>query len=118
MANDARRVGSQFETDLVGYARGRGLLVERLARAGANDEGDLVLDNGAYIVEAKARRDAKSSLNLNAWLIEAHTEAQNYARARNRGSSPVPVLIVKNPRHSIGKAFVVMYLEDFIESSD
>jgi len=119
MANDARRVGSQFETDVLGYVRGRSVQVERLARAGANDEGDLVLDQGAFIAELKARRDRKSSLNLHAWLGEAEREAQNYASARNLSGerAPVPILVVKNPNHSIADSFVVLRLKDFIDDS-
>lgn len=117
MANDARRVGTKFETDVLVYLRGREVSVERLARAGSNDEGDLCIGGGDFIAELKARRDAKSSLNLGAWLEEARTEAANYAHARSLGRGPVPVLVVKNPRKSIGKSFVVMYLEDFIDES-
>jgi len=115
MTNDARRVGSKFETDVLGYLRERGTdRVERLARAGVLDEGDLVLGEGDFIAELKARRDAKSSLNLRAWLDEARRESESYRKARNLPSAPVPILIVKNPNHSIAKSFVVMYLEDFI----
>jgi Holliday junction resolvase len=34
--------GTQFETDVMKYLRSLGHFVERLAKAGANDEGDLV----------------------------------------------------------------------------
>jgi Holliday junction resolvase len=115
VANDARRVGSQFETDLVGYLRERGVRTERLARAGANDEGDLSIGDGAFIAEAKARRDRNSSLNLHAWLGEAEREAANYASARSQESVPTPILVVKNPRHKIEDSFVVLRLKDFID---
>ena len=118
MTNDARRVGSQFETDVLAYVRERGTLAERLARRGPQDEGDLSLDGGAFVCELKARRDSKSSLNLHAWLGEAEREAECYRKARNLPNSPVPVLVIKNPRKPIGKAFVVMYLEDFIDDRE
>lgn len=92
--------------------------MERLARAGANDEGDLSIGEGEFIAELKARRDRNSSLNLNAWLGEAEREAGNYARARQQENLPTPILVVKNPRKSIGKSFVVMYLEDFINGEE
>jgi len=114
VSNDARRVGSKFETDTLQFLRDTGLRTERLARAGRDDEGDLVLGGGEFIAELKARRDAKSSLNLRAWLDEARRESESYRKARNLPSAPVPILIVKNPNHSIAKSFVVMYLEDFI----
>lgn len=118
MTNDSRRVGTGFETDLLAYFRGRGLAAERLARAGSLDEGDISLGNGEFIVEAKARRDRNSSLNFHAWLLEAEREAANYAKARNLPSTPVPVLIVKNPRHSIEDSFVVLRLKDFIDGRE
>lgn len=114
MTNESKRVGSQFETDVVAYLRDQGIAAERLRLAGSDDEGDIVVGAGDYLIEAKARRDAKSSLNLHAWLTEAHTESANYARRRNRTDTPVALLVVKNPRKPIGKAFVVTYLEDLI----
>lgn len=118
MTNDARRVGSQFETDSLVYLRDRGVRAERLARAGANDEGDLSIGDGAFIAELKARRDRNSSLNLHAWLTEAERESSNYARARNLRDAPVPILVVKNPRHSIEDSFVVLRLKDFINGEE
>lgn len=118
MTNDSKRVGSKFETDVVTYLRTNNLVAERLAKAGSNDEGDIVVGSGEFIFELKARRDAKSSLSLGSWLEEARREAEHYRLARNLQSSPIPVLICKNPRKSIGKSFVVMYLEDFIDGSD
>lgn len=115
MTNDSRRVGSGFETDLVGYVRKLGIRAERLARTGALDEGDLVVGDGDFIVEAKARRDRNSSLNLHAWLGEAEREAVNYAKARNLPKPPTPILVVKNPRHSVADSFVVLRLKDFID---
>jgi hypothetical protein len=118
MTNDARRVGSQFEVDVLLFLRERGVSSERLAKAGANDEGDLCIGGGAFIAELKARRDRNSSLNLHAWLGEAEREATNYAGARNLRTSPVPILIVKNPRHKIEDSFVVLRLKDFIDGSE
>jgi len=119
MTNDARRVGSQFETDGLHYLRTNGVAVERLAKVGSLDEGDLVIGEGEFIAELKARRDRKSSLNLHAWLGEAEREAQNYASARNLSGerAPVPILVVKNPNHSIADSFVVLRLKDFIDDS-
>lgn len=118
MTNAARRVGTDFEVDLLGYLREAGHRAERLARSGSNDEGDIWLEDDfgrGFTIEAKARRDRNSSLNLHAWLGEAEREAANYARARNLPSSPVPVLVVKNPRHKIEDSFVVLRLKDFID---
>jgi hypothetical protein len=115
MTNDARRVGSQFETDILLFLRESGVPSERLAKAGANDEGDISVGGGAFIAELKARRDRNSSLSLHAWLTEAEREAANYAKARNLSVTPVPILVVKNPRHRIEDSFVVLRLKDFID---
>ena len=114
MTNDARRVGSQFETEVLLFLRESGVSSERLARAGSNDEGDLCIDGGAFIAELKARRDRNSSLNLHSWLGEAEREAANYASARQQADLPTPILIIKNPRHKIEDSFVVLRLKDFI----
>lgn len=118
MTNDARRVGSQFEVDTLSYIRDRGVRTERLARAGNNDEGDLNIGDGAFIAELKARRDRKSSLNLHAWLCEAEREAEAYRVARNLHQRPCPILVVKNPNHSIADSFVVLRLKDFIDDRE
>jgi len=118
MANDARRVGSGFETDVLVWLRGSSVPTERLARTGSNDEGDLCIAGGAFIAELKARRDRNSSLNLHAWLLEAEREADNYAKARNLSASPTPILVVKNPRHKIEDSFVVLRLKDFISGEE
>lgn len=117
MANDSRRVGSQFETDVVSYFRDQYVRAERLARAGSLDEGDICLGEGEFILELKARRDRNSSLNLHAWLGEAEREAVNYAKARNLPRPPTPLLVIKNPRHGIEDSFVVLRLKDFIEDA-
>jgi hypothetical protein len=115
MTNAARQVGSKFETDITLYLRESGVVAERLARRGSLDEGDIVLGSGEFIAELKARRDAKSSLNLHAWLGEAEREAESYRKARNLPTKPVPILVVKNPNHSIADSFVVLRLKDFID---
>ena len=121
MTNDARRVGSQFETDVRDYLRNLGYSVERLAKAGKLDEGDLLwrTSSGAPVIcELKARRDRNSALNLGGWLEEAHRESDNYRAARNLTTVRSPLLIVKNPRKPIGKSFVIQYLEDYTNGRD
>lgn len=116
MTTAAKRAGAQFETDVVGYLRERGLSADRLAKAGKLDEGDVVFeaDNIVVVAELKVRRDKNSALNLGAWLAEAEVEGKHYAAARNLLNEPLTVLIVKRPNKGIGQAFVVLTLEDFI----
>lgn len=113
MSNDAKSVGTKFETDVVGYLRGRGISGGRIARS-VPDQGDVLIGEGDFVAQLKARRDGKSPLSLGAWLKAAGNQAKAYAESNGLRSSPVPVLVVKNPRHSIGDSFVIMHLKDFI----
>ena len=119
--SDAKSVGTKFETDVVGFVRGAMVSARRLARS-VPDIGDVVIGEDEFVAQLKARRDGKSPLSLGAWLKAAVGQAQAYAESNNLDPSrlPTPVLIVKNPRHSIGDSFVIMYLKDFIngDSSD
>jgi len=115
----ARDAGTRFETDLLAWLREHRFYAERLARAGAADEGDLVAwktPDRILLMEAKARRSKTTSLALAGWLKEAQTEADNYARRRCLTEQSVhPLLVVKRPNQPIGKSYVVMTLEDFME---
>lgn len=117
MTTAAKRAGAKYETDVLLYLRQIGLTAERLAKAGKNDEGDIVFtsEDMTVVMELKVRRDRNSALSLGAWLAEAELEAQHYADARNI-STPLPVLLVKRPNKGIGDSFVVMKLGDFIDA--
>lgn len=114
MTNANKQYGSVFETDVVDYLRGRGQVAARIART-VPDEGDVVLGDAEFILQLKANRDANTSASLGSRLESARKQAEQYAKVRSLGCSPVPILLIKNPRKSIGKAFVVMYLEDFVD---
>lgn len=121
MTNANKAYGSKFETDVVAYLRGREQVAARIART-VPDEGDVVLgdtESGLFVLQLKANRDANTSASLGSRLESARGQAAQYARARDlpEGRSPVPVLVIKNPRKPIGKSFVVMHLEDFIDDS-
>jgi hypothetical protein len=115
MANANKSYGTGFETDVVAYLRGRNQPASRIART-VPDEGDVAIgDSPEFIAQLKANRDANTSASLGARLIAAGKQAAQYARARGQSSEPTAVLVIKNPRKPIGKSFVVMYLEDFIQ---
>jgi len=111
--SDAKSVGTKFETDVVGYIRERNVSAQRVARS-VPDQGDVCIGEHDFVAQLKARRDGKSPLSLGAWLKAAKEQAGSYRVANNLATGPVPILIVKNPRHSIGDSFVIMYLKDFI----
>lgn len=116
MSNANKRRGTDFETAVVDYLRGRHQVASRIART-VPDEGDVVLGDAEFILQLKANRDANTSASLGSRLEAARGQAAQYSRVRNLDHPPVPVLLIKQPRKPIGKAFVVMYLEDFIEES-
>lgn len=117
MTNANKSYGSKFETDVVDYLRSRGQVAARIART-VPDEGDVVLGDAEFILQLKANRDANTSASLGSRLVAAGKQAEQYASARSMERSPVPALLIKNPRKSIGKAFVVLYLEDFIDDAE
>ena len=117
MTNANKRRGTDFETAVVDYLRTRNQVASRIART-VPDEGDVVLGDAEFVLQLKSNRDANTSASLGSRLESARKQALQYAKARSLGRSPVPVLLIKNPRKSIGKAFVVMYLEDFANDED
>ena len=105
--------GSKFETDVMKYLRSLGHFAERLAKAGSNDEGDIVtiIAGQTYVLECKNRK----KIDLPQFWSEAQTEAANYAKARGQVVAPVAFVIVKRRNAPIEKAWVVQPLEKWIE---
>jgi hypothetical protein len=105
--------GSKFETDIMKYLRKLGHFAERLAKAGANDEGDIVtiIAGQTYILECKNRK----SINLPQFWAEAQTEAANYAKARGLVVEPPAFVIVKRRQHGVEKAWVIQDLDQWVK---
>jgi hypothetical protein len=112
MSSYNKAKGSKFETDVMKYLRKLGHFAERLAKAGANDEGDIVtiIAGQTYILECKNRK----SLDLPQFWAEAQTEAANYAKARGLVVEPPAFVIVKRRRGSIEDAWVIQNLEEWV----
>ena len=106
--------GSKFETDVMKFLRSLGHFAERLAKAGSNDEGDIVtiIAGQTYILECKNRK----AMNLPEFWDEAQTEAKNYAKARGLSFPPPAFVIVKRRQHSIDKAWVIQPLGEWIDA--
>jgi Holliday junction resolvase len=100
--------GSQFETDVMKWLRRAGVIAERLTKAGAKDEGDIVtvIAGETYILELKNR----ATLSLPEFWREAQVEALNYAKARGLGEVPLSYVIVKRRNASIDQAWVIQDL--------
>jgi len=113
MSSYNKAKGSKFETDEMKYLRKLGHFAERLAKAGANDEGDIVtiIAGQTYILECKNRK----SINLPQFWAEAQTEAANYAKARGLPVNPPAFVIVKRRRGSIEDAWVIQTLENWAD---
>jgi hypothetical protein len=107
--------GSKFEVDVAKFLRSVGHFVERLAKAGAKDEGDLVaiIAGQTYILELKNRK----KIDLPAFWSEAQVEAENYAKARGLEQSPPAFVIVKRRNHPVNKAWVVQDLESWLRNA-
>ncbi len=100
--------GSQFETDVMKWLRKAGVIAERLTKAGAKDEGDIVtvIAGETYILELKNR----ATLSLPEFWREAQVEALNYAKARGLGEVPLSYVVVKRRNASIDQAWVIQDL--------
>ena len=105
--------GSQFETDVMKWLRKMGAIAERLTKAGAKDEGDIVtvIAGETYILELKNR----ATLSLPEFWREAQVEALNYAKARGIGEVPLSYVIVKRRNASIDQAWVIQDLAQWLK---
>ena len=105
--------GSQFETDVMKWLRKCGVIAERLTKAGAKDEGDIVtvIAGETYILELKNRQ----TLSLPEFWREAQVEALNYAKARGLGEVPLSYVIVKRRNASIDQAWVIQDLAQWLK---
>ena len=113
MANPNGRKGSQFETDVMKWLRKMGATAERLTKAGAKDEGDMVviISGETYILELKNRQ----TLSLPEFWREAQVEALNYSKARGLGEVPLHYVVVKRRNASIDQAWVICDLAQWLE---
>jgi Holliday junction resolvase len=108
--------GSQFETDVMKWLRKMGAVAERLTKAGAKDEGDIVtvIAGETYILELKNR----ATLSLPQFWREAQVEALNYAKARGLGEVPPSYVIVKRRNASIEQAWVICDLAQWLKEKN
>lgn len=112
MANPNGRKGSKFETDVMKWFREKKILAERLVKAGAKDEGDLVVIIAGihYVLELKNVK----KMDLPKFWEEAQIEAANYAAARKLDAIPPSYVIVKRRYHGIEKAWVIQDLAQWL----
>jgi len=108
-----KRKGSSFETGILKFLRGKGVLAERLRLAGKDDEGDIVcmVAGQPYIFELKAT----AKMDLPQFWREATTEAFNYAKARGLDPVPPAYVIVKRRMAGLEQAWVVQDLTQWLK---
>jgi len=113
VANPNGRKGSGWEIDFLKLFRSLGIWVERLTKAGKNDEGDIVaiIAGKTYIFELKNVQ----RMDLPQFWREAEVEAVNYAKARNLPEVPLHYVIVKRRNASANKAWVIQDLDQWIK---
>lgn len=115
MAHPSAAKGKKYERDVLAYARNRGTDIERLRDTGVHDEGDFAVRTGqlTFVLEAKAEK----RMNLSGYLAEAERDAAVYSA--NRGGRPtIPAAVVKRPGYGIGRSYVVMELDTFLDLTD
>lgn len=115
MAHPSAAKGKKYERDVLAYARDRGTDIERLRDTGVHDEGDFAVRTGqlTFVLEAKAEK----RMNLSGYLAEAEREAAVYSA--NRGGRPtIPAAVVKRPGYGIGRSYVVMELDTFLDLTE
>jgi Holliday junction resolvase len=113
VANPNGRKGSGWEIDFLKLFRTLGIWVERLTKAGKNDEGDIVavIAGKTYIFELKNVQ----RMDLPQFWREAEVEAVNYAKARNLPEVPLHYIVVKRRNASANKAWVIQDLDQWIK---
>ena len=108
--------GATFETDIRDWFRSRGYDAEKLARAGAKDEGDVAVRadflGSVGVIECKAP-GAGNAIDLSGWTKEAQTEATHYAQARGiEREAILAAVIIKARGKSLEDSYLVLKLGD------
>lgn len=113
MANPNGRKGSGWEIDFLKLFRKIGIWVERLTKAGKNDEGDIVavIAGKTYIFELKNVK----KMDLPQFWREAEVEAANYAKARDLKEVPLHYVVVKRRNAGADKAWVIQDLSQWLK---
>jgi hypothetical protein len=115
LSSYGKRKGSLFETSILRWLREKGVTADRLARAGSNDEGDIVclVAGQPYIFELKAT----AKMDLPQFWREACVEAANYAKARELDVTPPAYVIVKRRMAGLDQSWVIQDLNQWLRTT-
>lgn len=110
----ATQAGKRYETELLRYAREKGIDIEKLRLTGEEDEGDLLIRGGhaRFVVEAKREK----GFNLAGWIKEAERERENYIKHRGYSLAPTGFVVVHKARgKGVGQSYVTTTLDEWLE---
>jgi len=101
--------GTKHETDIVNRATEAGFPAQRMPKYGARDRGDIHLHDGdgtLWVIEAKNRKgyDLPTAMK------------QLAAEKANAGAERGVAVIKRNGVGDVGRSFVVMELDDWLET--
>lgn len=117
MSNPSKRLGTSFETALLKHLRAEHYNAERLSLSGAQDEGDLLLDDShhrrRFVLEAKNTKGFTPA----DWVRQAKVEAQNYATHRGV-VVPHWAVVAKARNRPLTEAYVILNLEEWLRQID
>ena len=103
--NKSKAKGTAWETAVVEYLKNKGINCERRALNGADDRGDIVIfDRPSLVLECKSEK----AFNLSSYMAETAAEVFN-------AGGDFGVTILKAPRKSVGKAYVILEFDSFID---
>jgi hypothetical protein len=101
-----KKKGTRFESEVVQYLdAAKPYPVERRAQHGAFDRGDVI---GVPDWAIEIKNVADWSKRLGSFVAEAEMEAGN-------AGVPFGAVVIKRRNDSVGRAYVVMSLEQFVE---
>lgn len=108
--------GARFESEIKDYFRANGYDAERIVRAGAKDEGDVVVREDFLgsigIIECKSP-GASGRIDLSGWTKEAQVEAKNYGDKRGISQGAIlPAVIISARGKPIADSYLVFRLGD------
>lgn len=107
MANRNKRIGTQFETDIVNFVHAGGpngthIIARRLGQTGLKDIGDVELHGRHYYATLQAKDWA--NFDLAGWVDDMEEQCAN-------AGTDFGFVVAKRRRKNISKAYVITTLE-------
>lgn len=111
--------GQVFQREVINYGRSRDVDIEGIPKAGARDQGDVLIRFRHTFLKVVAELKNVAKMDLSGWLQQADVESVNWASARAYAPDDVlPVVIHKRRGKGARGAYVTMDLETFFNILD